>query len=106
MRVYLNHRHYGVHKQQKETTIPGPSKDYLEFIPPEPNGDKQPNYKIQEQKIIDALPKGFLPCPPSKILVTVSEYECGGTGQWNLDIFRPWGKYFDSFVIDLELDAE
>lgn len=93
MKVQLRHRHYGVHELIKEINIDGRFEDYCD---PKTNQD----YIINEQKLIENLPQDFLPVPPNKILLSVSDDD-GGIGQVDLNIFRTWAKYFDSYCIEL-----
>lgn len=96
MKVILRHRRYGVHRPVKETVIDGSFTDYCQ----QRNAQ---DYVIKEQKIIDAFPDGFLPVEPEKILVTIGDKH-GSIGQYDLNIFRYWEKYFDAYVLELMKD--
>lgn len=95
MKVCLKHRHFGVHEFVREIEISGKFEDYLVR-----EDEDKSRRVLDEQKILDALPKGFLPQGPEKILLTVFE------GSWGTAIsvpslFRSWAKYFDSYVLTL-----
>lgn len=89
MYIQLMHRHYGVHKAIKHLEIPCNFRDV--YITDD---------NINEELLIQNIPEGWLPTNPSLILLTVAD-ESGGTGQFNLNIFRPWRKYFDCYVLEL-----
>jgi hypothetical protein len=101
VKVTLAHRHYGVHTTRAETEIPGVFGDYAT---PKPGADRD-DFVIDEDKILAALPVGFLPVAPSRILLAVED-ETGGTGQRGLARFRNWAKYFDAYCLNLIKDAE
>lgn len=96
MKITLAHRHFGVHKTVKETEVPGDFSDYATTVP-----DTHGDYVIAEDKLIAALPDGWLPGPARHILLAVDE-EWGGTGQRGLTRFRDWAKYFDAYCLNLE----
>lgn len=101
MRVSLYRRHYGVHSLIKKIEIDGILRRYAKkYVGVENTNRVGDFYTINEKRLLDALPKKFLPEDPSKILVTVSD-ATGGTGQSNLFVFRNWSKYFDCYCIDL-----
>lgn len=89
MYIELSHRHYGVHKPIKHIEIPCNFSEV--YLGPD---------RINEKLLLDNIPKGWLPVPSKYILLTVKD-ENGGTGQGCLDMFRPWAKYFDSYVLNL-----
>lgn len=93
MKLVLNKRHYGVHSLVKEVEIEGTFRNYAKKI-----GDD--DYQINEQKLIESIPKDFLPVDPKNILLTVGE-SWGSTGQIGLSIFKNWSKYFDCYSIEL-----
>lgn len=97
MKVQLRFRSYGVHSLVKEIEVEGRFSDYCE------NTSKW-DYKIDEDKLIDNLPKDFLPTSPNKILVTIGN-DAGSTGQIHLNRFRNWAKYFDCYVLELVQDT-
>lgn len=89
MYIQLMHRHYGVHKSIKHTEIPCEfSEVYL--------GDNN----INEELLLEHIPEGWLPTKPSSILLAVGD-EYGSNGQYNLDKFRPWSKYFDAYCLEI-----
>ena len=103
MKVRLFKRHYGVHTMVKETEIDGTLRRYIKKYDGEENKNRVGDfYTINEERLIGALPKNFLPVEPSKVLVCVQDKsKMGSTGQSNLSTFRNWAKYFDSYSIEL-----
>ena len=99
MKITLAHRHHGVHKNVSEAEIPGSFSDYAT---PKP-GDRD-DYVIEEERLLAALPEGFLPVPPTRILLAVED-EIGGTGQRGLTHFRDWAKYFDAYCLNLVMES-
>lgn len=110
MKVTLFHRHHGVYDHRGDADLPGSFSDYArQKEPAERDRPNDPDeYVIDEDELLAALPEGFIPLstidpgpvPPRRILLTVSD-EAGGTGQTRLARFRNFGKYFDSYVLDL-----
>ena len=99
MKVQLHKRNYGRHSFMKECDIPGTFRSYGEAI--KCNNWWEPgSFKVNEQKILDSLPKGFLPVDASKTLLMVAENKTM-TGLNNLTIFRSWEKYFDTYSLAL-----
>lgn len=98
MKITLAHRHHGVHKNVNEVEIPGGFSDYAT---PKPGGHD--DYVIDEERLLAALPDGFLPVPPTRILLAVED-EIGGTGQRGLTHFRDWAKYFDAYCLNLVME--
>lgn len=95
VKITLAHRHYGVHRHVSETEIPGDFSDYAT-----PQANVNDDYVIDEARLLEALPDGFLPCPPARVLLAVSD-ETGGTGQRGLSLFLNWAKYFDAYCLNL-----
>lgn len=89
MYIQLMHRHYGVHKPIRHLEIPCNFRDV--YIADD---------NINEELLIQNIPEGWLPVAPNLILLTKAN-EYGSDGQSNLNIFRPWGKYFDCYVLEL-----
>ena len=94
MKLELFKRHCGCHTLIRECSIKGSFKSYATKI------YEKDDYKINEQKLLNAIPKNFLPCEPNQILLTIEE-NWGGTGQTGLTLFRNWAKYFDSYSLGL-----
>lgn len=90
MFVTLRHRHYGVHKFIKEIEIPC---NFDEVYLGEDN--------INEQLLLDNIPKGWLRDKPNQILLMVEDELGNGTGQHNLKIFRNWSKYYDCYSLTI-----
>ena len=103
MKVTLYSRHFGVYTTVAETEVPGQFTDWVYQGEPESNRPWDETLRVHENKLIDALPDGFLLANPKRILLTVST-KTGGTGQSQLERFRPWAKYFDCYILDLEMD--
>lgn len=89
MYIQLTKRHYGVHTPIKHLEIPCDFKDV--YIA---------NNHINEELLIQYIPDGWLPVKPKAILLAACN-ELGGTGQFDLKIFRPWKKYFDCYVLEI-----
>lgn len=104
MKVTLSQRHHGRHVPFKEAEIPGQFIDYARNGEPEGGRFWDECFAFEEDKLIAALPEGFLPVPPSAVLLTVGQ-DWGGTGQSQLTRFRPWAKYFDAYVLELMMDG-
>lgn len=104
MKITLAHRRQGIHRTINETEIPGDFSDYA--TPPANVND---DHVIDEARLLEALPDGFLPCSPDRVLLAVSD-ETGGTGQRGLSLFLNWAKYFDAYCLNLVMpvpgDAE
>lgn len=95
MKIKLFNRHYGIHSLQKEIKIKPKFGDVVQF-PDDPNKD----FTIDEDTILGNMPDGFLPVKPEKILLTVGN-KYGSTAQRHPKRFRAWGKYFDSYSLEL-----
>ena len=89
MFIQLYHRHYGVHKPIKHTEIP------CDF-----HGVYIGEDRINEELLLNNIPEKWLPVPAGMILLVVGD-ENGSTGQYDLERFRPWAKYFDAYVLEL-----
>lgn len=98
MKVILRHRNHGLHENVKEAVLPGTFGDYA--VPKDEEFSTPDDWRIDEDKLIAALPEGFLPVPPYRILLAVED-EFGGTGQVGLSRFRNWAKYFDAYCLNL-----
>lgn len=106
MLITLRRRHHGVHEFVKEVEIPGQFDDYCVLIPWDGNSsDRQENFKIDEEKLLAALPARFLPVKPGKVLLSVDD-QYGGTGQRGLNVFLNWAKYFDAYCLSVQKDQE
>ena len=89
MYIQLMRRHYGVHNPVKYIEIPCNFSDvYLH------------NDCINEKLLLENIPEGWLPVPPSEILLMVGDDD-SGTGQCGLKLFRNWSKYYDSYSLEL-----
>ena len=88
------HRHYGVHTPIKHIEIPCDFNDvYLS------------DDKINEEILTSNIPDGWLPKKPESILLAVVK-DGITTGQTMLRKFRPWAKYFDSYVLEVMENPE
>jgi len=98
MKIELTRRHYGLHELVKEAEIPGELGDYATLAPmPRAYSDE---YAVDEDMLLAALPEGFLPVSPSRVLLMVGD-EDGATGQTGLSKFRNWAKYFDAYALTI-----
>lgn len=95
MKLKLFKRHCGVHTLYKEIKIKPKFGDIVQF-PDNPNDD----FIIDEDTVLGNIPDGFLPAKPDKILLTVGNKN-GSTAQRHPKRFRQWGKYFDSYSLEL-----
>ena len=94
MYIQLMHRHYGCHKPIKHLEIDCDFNEVYLGID-----------HINEELLLKSIPEGWLPTKPSLILLNVCD-KYGGIGQSNLDIFRPWAKYFDAYCLELHKEPE
>ena len=98
MKIILFHRHLGLHKLVKQIEIPCSSDEIISH-----QNDKIEPYAINEQKLINLIPEGFLPTSPRDCLIDVYEKTCSyGVGR--LKLFRSWAKYFDAYSLCLVPD--
>ena len=58
------------------------------------------NGRLHEQMLLQLLPAGWLPAKPSETLVSIA-YPWGSQGLKQLSLFRPWGRHFDCYVLEL-----
>lgn len=90
MYIQLMHRHYGLHKPIKHIEIACKFDEiYL--------GDNN----INEDLLLKLIPENWLPTKVSNILLTVVDDNGISIGQSDLNKFRPWAKYFDSYCLEL-----
>ena len=90
MQIVLHFRSYGIHAERKQIDIAGNRSDYFT------------DGKLNEQKLLDALPEKFLPVKPKHVLLMIEEDDrMSSTGQYGLTIFKNWAKYFDAYVLDI-----
>ena len=96
MKVRLTERHYGVHDLVDEAEVPGEFSDYA--TPAEPGNADRDEWVIDEDKLLAALPAGFLIVDVSRVLLG-TEDESGGTAISGCKRFRRWAKYFDAYML-------
>lgn len=89
MYIQLFHRSLGVHTPIKHLEIDLNLDDVYK-------GEDN----IDEALLLTVIPEGWLPVKPSDCLLTVANDNGGSAGQYT-EIFRPWAKYFDSYVLEL-----
>lgn len=94
MKVLLTHRHYGMHELVSEAAVPGEFSAYATATP-----GVRDEWAVDEGKLLAALPGKFLPVPPRRILLGVSDGDGGGTAIDGITVFRPWAKYFDAYML-------
>ena len=82
-----------------ETNVPGAFTDYAAAAVPG-NADRD-DWVIDEDRLLAALPQGFLPVDASRVLLG-TEDENGGTAVSGTKQFRRWAKYFDAYMIWLD----
>lgn len=95
MKLSLFHRHYGIHSLYKEVEIDLKFSDVVKN-PTSHNED----FFIDEFSIFLHIPVDFLPVDSRKCLLCVG-HKHGSIAQRNPSFFRPWGKYFDSYSLQL-----
>lgn len=100
MKVRLYLRSIGRHQLIKECEIEGTFRRYGRIKKTGNESVRGIEYEINEERLLQALPKKFLIHEPNKNLVFVTEGDCG-TGVGDLKIFRSWSKYFNSYSIEL-----
>lgn len=59
-----------------------------------------PGGQIDENLLVNLIPRGWLPAEPREILLTVATAK-GSTGLRRLTRFRPWARNFDCYVLEL-----
>jgi hypothetical protein len=89
MKLSLYFRQNGMHHLKNECEIIGQRNDYIE------------HGKINEQKIIDNLPKDFLKKPERCLLSLANKDYSGSVAQIGLSVFKNWAKYFDAYVLEI-----
>ena len=62
-----------------------------------------PNGHVDEQMLLHIIPAGWLPAKPSETLLSIA-YPWGSQGLKQLTAFRPWGRHFDCYVLELWRD--
>ena len=62
-----------------------------------------PNGHVNEQMLLRIIPAGWLPAKPSETLLSIA-YPWGSQGLKQLTAFRPWGRHFDCYVLELWRD--
>lgn len=93
-RIELAHRHLGYHNTHKECVV-----QVEEPLVRQPGSN---DVSVDEERLLKALPKGFLPrgIHVNKILLmTMDPNGCGGTAVRDPIQFRSWGKYFDAYSL-------
>lgn len=108
MTVTLNYRRAGVHMPARTSIdIPRSRRYYVKKIKTPGNVRGEYDFGVNEERLLSALPKKFLPTEPKNILVTVTtkygsqgiDRDFNGTGK--LTKFKNWAKYFPAYVIEL-----
>lgn len=96
MKAVLAYRNYGVHRTVKECALP--TRPFVRWVDVPARG-RSP--VVFEEALLSSLPKGFLPEPPSRILLMAGD-KGGGTAVSKPKLFRPWGKYFACYSLTVE----
>jgi hypothetical protein len=110
MRVVLRRRGQdGVHHFMKECEVPGPVSRYAHYVFDDRRGNFQPH--VREDKLLKALPSGFLLTNHQQILLLV-ETPPRAKNAWMYDNavelprrFASWAKYFSTYSLTLERGA-
>ena len=90
MYIQLMRRSYGIHTPIKHLEIPC---DFSDIYLGENN--------INEDLLLEHIPKGWLQDKPSNVLITVANNNGSTTGQFKLKKFKSWAKYFNAYVVEL-----
>lgn len=90
MYIQLMHRHYGVHEPVKHMELPCTFDEVYHG-----------NDIIDEDRLLELIPDDWLPVTPSKILLVAVDDSGCGTGQYNVEHFMVWAKYFDAYVLEI-----
>lgn len=56
------------------------------------------NFSVAEDRLIESMPPGWLPVPPSRCLLSVA-HGTTSLGQVGLKRFMNWSKYFPCYVV-------
>ena len=59
-----------------------------------------PDGRLNEAMLLQMIPAGWLPDRPENILVSIA-HSRGSTGLKSLTRFRPWGRHFDCYILEL-----
>lgn len=62
-----------------------------------------PDGRLDDAMLLRTLPPGWLPVKASDALVSIA-YPWGSQGLKRLSTFRPWGRHFDCYVLELWRD--
>jgi hypothetical protein len=95
MKLRLYRRSYGIHHLVRQLTIKLNFKDVVKS-PKDPNDD----FLIKEDIVLEHMNGHSIPLPENCLLTIGNNYS-GSTAQRHPIFFKPWGKYFDSFVLEL-----
>lgn len=58
-------------------------------------------FSVDEDRLIESMPGGWLPGPASRCLLTVAVSRGSSEGQVGLKRFLNWSKYFPSYVVSV-----
>lgn len=59
-----------------------------------------PDGRLDENMLLRIIPAGWLPVKASEVLVSIANPR-GSQGLKQLTAFRPWGRRFDCYVLEL-----
>lgn len=97
--VQLCSRNIGVHTLIKECKLSEPVSVKWQWCPL--MWDWDPIW-VDEQKLLDILPDGFLPTDSQNILLTIEDKNRrAGTAMRYPERFHDWGKYFKAYSLSL-----
>jgi len=88
MQITLYSCKNGIYKETNSTDIAGNRSDYFD------------GEKLNEQKLLDALPEKFLPTKPKGVMVTVEVNFTFSRGIKNVSIFKKHSDV-DAYVLDI-----
>lgn len=92
-------RRYGRHEEVKRIDLPNDYHYYIDVDTLESRNQSA----INEDYLIEDLPKDFLPVPVRKILLIAERPDSDlSLGMMGTNQFRSWAKYFDAYSLTVE----
>ena len=90
--IELARRHHGVHRVIGTCMVRTPGS-LVRWKPEE---------AVLGRRLLELLPRGFLPEKPSRVLLMVGNGRGAATAARDPVRFRRWGKYFDAYSLTVE----
>ena len=87
------HRHLGVQRPVKRIWLPCRLEQMTA------------GGRLEESMLFHMLPAGWLPSAPGDTLVSIA-HAGGSTGLKRLNLFRPWARHFDCYILELWHDEQ